>query len=215
MIDDQAKKKIFDADLANIVRQTKAGKPLTKAQRAVITETAERAPESQGPGRPRSAAPELPIYDSIAQCAHATKIPATLIKKAKRSGCAAFRSNRVDLSALLEWIFSQAEGGENWIDFRAKYAALREKIEHDKRAELVVEKEATAQGIHAAEGVFFGALDRIFLSTLPPFLANLDEFKVRDAIRPRIEEMKNLLRAELAQLAAVKPCPRPKPRNAE
>jgi hypothetical protein len=163
--------------------------------------------EIKSPGRPRTVAPDLPIYDSIAQCAEATKIPGTLIKKAKRSGCAAFKSNRVYLAPLLEWIFAQDTGGENWIDFRAKYSALNEKIDHDKKAGLLVEKEPTAKGIHAAESIFFSALERIFLSTLPPFLANLDEFKVRETIRPQLDELNKILRAELAGLAALKPCP--------
>lgn len=205
MIDDKSKEKIFQADLANIVRKTKAGKTLTKAEREIIA--AAPGGKKRAAGRPRSDAPPLPIYDSISAAAAATHIPETLIKRAKRAGCAAFRSNRVDLAKLLEWIFAQGESGENWIEFRAKYAALNEKLEHDERAGQLVEKEPTARGIHAAEAVFFGALDRIFLSTLPPFLAGLDEFQVRQRIAPEVETLKATLRAELATLAATQPCP--------
>lgn len=48
----------------------------------------------------------LPVYDSLAACSGATGIPRSVIQAAKKAGCPAFRSNRVDLAVLLPWIFS-------------------------------------------------------------------------------------------------------------
>ncbi len=51
----------------------------------------------------------LLTFDSMQQCASAMKIPLNVLKKAKRDGCPAFKSNRVFVGEFLEWFFAQGE----------------------------------------------------------------------------------------------------------
>lgn len=153
-------------------------------------------PVSRPVGRPRSELPALPIYDSIAQCSAATGIPQAVLKKAKRAGCVGFRSNRVDLARVLPFIFA-LDGSEDWKDVGAKWSALNEQLDYERRKEIVVEKDPVGRGIQGAEAVLFGALDRTFLSELPPLLKGKDEAAIRAECLAKIEGMKTQLRADL------------------
>ena len=46
-------------------------------------------------------------FDSLLQCSAATGIPLLVLKRAKRNGCPAFRSSRVELYPFLKWYFEQ------------------------------------------------------------------------------------------------------------
>jgi len=47
---------------------------------------------------------ESPVFDSINQCHAMTGLPVVDIRRAKRGGCTAFASHRVNLFALLRWL---------------------------------------------------------------------------------------------------------------
>jgi hypothetical protein len=84
----------------------------------------------------------LPVYDSLAACAGATKIPAPTLRKWKRAGCPAFQGSRVSLAGLLEWLFTGAheDDGVDW-PLRLKRAqAERAELQLAKERETVVEK---------------------------------------------------------------------------
>ena len=73
-------------------------------------------------------AAKLPTYPSMSACAGATGIPAEVLRKAKNAGCPAFHSNgRVNLSALLPWLFTPV-AGEAAAKESFREAELREKI---------------------------------------------------------------------------------------
>src|SRR6266571_6418247 len=69
---------------------------------------------------------ELPVYDSMQQCASRTGLPLSLLKLAKRSGCEGFRWNRVALGPVLTWLFSRdpADNTDWKKDFEKSRACL-------------------------------------------------------------------------------------------
>lgn len=82
----------------------------------------------------------LPVFDSISACSGATGIPASVIKKAKRAGCRAFNSSRVDLAELLRFLFASDDptAGTNWRErLTAAEARLRELDLEEREASLV------------------------------------------------------------------------------
>lgn len=65
-------------------------------------------------------------YDSLGACASATGIPVTLLKQAKRQGCAGFRGGRVYLAPVIRWAFGTAEGSTiNYEQERAQHVVLQ------------------------------------------------------------------------------------------
>jgi hypothetical protein len=84
----------------------------------------------------------LPVYDSLAACAGATKIPAPTLRKWKRAGCPAFKGSRVSLAGLLQWLFNgtQEDDGVDWPLRLRKAQAERAELQLAKERETVVEK---------------------------------------------------------------------------
>jgi hypothetical protein len=65
-------------------------------------------------------------YDSIGACASATAIPITVLKHAKRQGCAAFRGSRVYLAPLIRWLFESPDRSlANYDQERAQHVVLQ------------------------------------------------------------------------------------------
>jgi hypothetical protein len=65
-------------------------------------------------------------YDSIGACASATGIPITVLKHAKRRGCAAFRGSRVYLAPLIRWLFDSPDRSLiNYDQERAQHVVLQ------------------------------------------------------------------------------------------
>lgn len=95
-------------------------------------------------GRPRNAAPELPIYDSMKGTAGATGIPAHVLASAKAAGCPAFRAGRVYLGEFLAWYFNTGSDGEalrDWRDEKLKFEAKLAEQEFQTKAGTLVEFE--------------------------------------------------------------------------
>ena len=107
-------------------------------------------PDQKRPvGRPRMPVSGLPIYDSIASCANAVGIPVPVLRKAKKSGCPAFRSNRVHLGELLPWLFAQGEDSAvgNWADALVEAKAKRERLKLEREKGEVIGVFAAARDI--------------------------------------------------------------------
>lgn len=118
-------------------------------------------------GRPREHAIDLPIYDSMDQCASATGIPLAVLKRAKREGCMHVQHGRVHVGVFLKWFFaklSDLEGDEDrdWAAYDKRMSAkLKEQKLETLRGQLI-EFALVENFIHYLEGVcFFAELDRI------------------------------------------------------
>lgn len=154
--------------------------------------------EARAPGRPRSEGLTLPIYTSMSQCSAATGIPESLLKQSKKLCPHAFTWNRVNFETFLRWFFTEGLKTADWTSLREKHQGLNEQLKYRRAADLVIEKAPVAKGIHAAEAQFFGALDRLFLSELPPLLANKAAGEIHKQSVEKIEELKTILRSSLA-----------------
>lgn len=120
-------------------------------------------------GRPRKAASELPIYDSMDQCTAATGIPLAVIKAAKKAGSDAFKSNRVYLDRLLVWIFSneQADSVTDWNQALAQEKTLRERRKRLMEDEQTADRPTIQRGAGKIMAIIFDTLERSFCYELP------------------------------------------------
>lgn len=125
----------------------------------------------------------------------------SVLKAAKAGGCSGFRSNRVDLGPVLQWIFQQDESSVDWGDEFEKWRAKREKIKHDKDADQVRDIGEVKDGANRAMSIVFSQLDRIFCSELPPALKGLTEIEIRNRSQKEILALQELLRAEFRKLS--------------
>lgn len=165
------------------------------------------APEpKRGRGRPRLPAPSLPIYDSIASCANAVGIPVPVLRKAKKGGCPAFRSNRVHLGELLPWLFAQGDDAAvgNWADALVEAKAKRERLKLDREKGEVISRDLVKSAVQTGVSAVFAGLDKRFVNELPPVLKGLDEIAIRDRVRSSIEKLKADLRVEFARIEEIK-----------
>lgn len=164
-------------------------------------------PEPKRPaGRPRTPVPGLPIYDSIASCASSVGIPVPVLRKAKKSGCPAFRSNRVYLGELLPWLFAQGEDAAvgNWADALVEAKAKRERLKLDREKGEVISRDLVKSAVQTGVAAVFSGLDKRFVNELPPVLKGLDELAIRDRCRGQIERMKADLMKEFAAIEEIK-----------
>ena len=164
-------------------------------------------PEPKRPvGRPRMPVPGLPIYDSIASCANAVGIPVPVLRKAKKSGCPAFRSNRVHLGELLPWLFAQGDDAAvgNWADALVEAKAKRERLKLEREKGEVIGRDLVKSAVQTGVAAVFAGLDKRFVNQLPPVLKGLDELAIRDRFRSEIERLKGDLVREFAQIENIK-----------
>lgn len=136
------------------------------------------------------------VFDSMTQCASATGIPLAALRLAKRSGCDAFKSNRVFLSVFLRWWFTQESTDLNtdWSKELRKEQTLRERIRRQEDEDRVIDAEKVRAFHGRLIGGLFADLDRVFANELPPALKGLDESAVRTRALAEIESVKNRLR---------------------
>ncbi|MBL9174719.1 MAG: hypothetical protein JNL10_14370 [Verrucomicrobiales bacterium] len=92
----------------------------------------------------------LPVFDSIGACAGATGIPVGTIRRAKRAGCRAFNSSRVDLAELLRFMFTGDDptAGVNWRERLTAAEAQLAELDLQERTEALVPM-ATARKVLA------------------------------------------------------------------
>lgn len=123
----------------------------------------------------------LPTYDSITQCSGATGIPEAILKHAKKSGCPAFKSNRVYLEPLLRWLFSRghAEGKTNWGEEFKKWRAKIEQTRYEQRAGELVVKANVDKVVRKVLASTFTILEQILVNEYPVAVAGLDVAEAR------------------------------------
>lgn len=189
--------------LSEILKRLNAGKSLSSGDQAFC----QRLIEANAPGRPRQGADayKLPVYSSMQECAGATPIPLSLLKQAKRSGCAAFKWNRVDLAEFLKWLFSeqgQNAGGEasgkDWSNELKMWLAKRAKIAHDRDARLTLSIDQARHDINAGSAFYFAHWDRM-TDELPAVLKGLDAVAIRERFRSEGEKFKADLRVHFTK----------------
>ena len=127
---------VLEADLANILKKIKAGKPLNKAERDLVAARQSKdAAEDKRSKKHRIAA-------SMGAAAAITKLPMPTIKAAKRAGCDAFNpQGSVDCDRLLEWLADNPQlapdTGEPIFELeRARKTAAERKIKEHEYAIL-------------------------------------------------------------------------------
>lgn len=135
------------------------------------------------------------------QCAASTGIPIGLIKRAKKAGCSAFKSNRVDLRLLLPAVIGAQ--GPDWGEEDRKWSAEARKLKFQKDQERFWEKDEVDQAIAAAVGVLFREIDRLFNIELPPQIKGLDEIGCQKHMLDGAERCKRVLKAELKKFASL------------
>jgi DNA anti-recombination protein RmuC len=101
VINNDTLKKIKQADLANIIRKVKAGKPLSKGERELL----EASTSQEEPKKRKGKKAEVSqVVDTMGAAASQMGYTVDALKAAKRAGCKAFKpGSRVDIFELEEW----------------------------------------------------------------------------------------------------------------
>ena len=141
----------------------------------------------------------LPTYQSMAECATQTGIPRSILKEARKHSPESFRSHRIQLGALLRWIFSQNGDDENWGERLKKAQALREEIRLAKDKQQALDKGEATTAIAKAVSVFFAALDR-HSDEMPAILQGMDAAAIKAQLSANAEGIKTQLRSALEKL---------------
>lgn len=152
-----------------------------------------------GSGRPRVYGTELPVYDSMDQCASATGIPVDYLKRAKRSGCLFIRHGRVHLAEFIRWFFSQADGndGEDWARRSKRALAIKAEIELEKLQNQVIEWQTVDSFITRLVSIdFFGELDRLG-GEFPARLKGKSEVEIAEECDKEKKAIKESLRGKM------------------
>ena len=156
--------------VAELIRKHQSGAILSSKEESWIERVCSASePESiQSKDQPVL---QMPVFDSMQQCAASTGVPLGRLKSAKRSGCGAFRSNRVYSAELLVW-FANPDASAETIDFlfeKAREAKARADLLEMKRSRG--EKETVH--IEEAEAMIRSALQpvRELLLSAPSTLA--------------------------------------------
>jgi len=141
----------------------------------------------------------LGSYSSMQQCAASTGIPLKILSMAKRKGCDAFVSSRVNTKPLIAWLFSQNDDDSNvnWSSELNKEKTFRERIKRQKDEGMVIDRELVQEFALNVMSVIFTELDREFCNVLPPTLKGLEEMQIRNKNSESIERLKDSLRKRL------------------
>lgn len=137
----------------------------------------------------------LPIYENVHQCHHATGIPLSVIKSARRLSKTG-EGNRIGLEALLKAIFTERKE-EDWRALREKSDALRAQAELHEVQGKVLDKDEAGRAFRAAVAMFWQTLDRAAQLELPPLLKGCSEQQIRDELLSMTQQMKATIFAEL------------------
>lgn len=134
----------------------------------------------------------LPIYDSMAQAASRTGIPVAVLKQAKKSGCDAFKWNRVSLTPLLIWLFNRDGDDEDWGNYLKRFQGLREEIKYNREHEEILDKAEVGLALKKVMAILFAGLDK-HADQLPAILHGLDAV----GIKTKITEVNASMRAQI------------------
>jgi len=142
---------------------------------------------------------EFPIYDSMNQCAARSGIPLSVLKRAKKSGCDAFKWNRVDCGKLVRWLFANTKE-EDWRGHFDKYHALREELRHSREAGDALDKGEVSFAVSKAVSLFFNLVDRQANIELPALIKGLSERECQAVLLAAGERLKGALKDGLGAL---------------
>ncbi len=159
-----------------------------------------------GPGRPRQEAAQMPIYDTLQQCAASTGVPLSALKMAKASGCEAFRHGRVNFGEFIRWFFAQASEDDNtdWVKENKRLDALIKRVKLDELKKRVIDFGEVNRFLQQLiGGCFFAELERMG-QEFPPVLKGRDENEIQSRIRAEIEKVKEDLSKKLQAWAPAK-----------
>jgi hypothetical protein len=146
----------------------------------------------------RKEAGTLPTYESMPQCTGATGIPTSVLKKAKRSGCAAFKTgSRIALGPLIKWLFDGGGDSTDWKDHYNKFHALREEVAHKRESGVTILFSAVIQFLgDLIHSFFFGELDRL-AQTLPAVLQGRSALEISLTLKEQFDKTKTGLKDRL------------------
>lgn len=201
--------KIHSAQFGACIKKLKAGKALTEKELAFVDEYEGRLQDKkEHRGRPQTMNLPLPVYSTMLRCTTATGIPRDVLMQAKAEGCPGYKYTKVDLAAVLPWLFRKRDktATETSMGVRTQwetYKGLREKIKYEKETESVISKADVEQGLGEALAELFGTIERVFCSELPPALVGLDEMEVRARCKSEITAAKERLRERFGELAGI------------
>jgi phage terminase Nu1 subunit (DNA packaging protein) len=129
--------------------------------------------------------------DSLAQAAAQLGVPVAKLRRAKRLGCDAFRSGRVDLDALRAWLTERQRSGKPSPDDiepaaigRAKLQVLRQqarrlRLQSDQREKLLVSRAEVCKAMSRTASRVRELLESRLVQVYPTKLAGLDVPRAR------------------------------------
>lgn len=147
VIDPALGAKILDADFKNILKKVKAGTPLSKTERDIVTQRTEGAKHT---------------VDTMKQASTALGVSLKVLKRAKAAGCPGFvKGSRVELNATRKWLEENPETGDADAghDEQLKAERVRKlRIENDKAEGLLISKAELAERLIGLCGQIDGTL---------------------------------------------------------
>lgn len=184
-LDPKVTEKILDADIANILKKVKAGKPLSAAERERIAQAGEGE-------RPQ-------IVDTMAQAVSITGLPLSLLKLYKRrKDCTAFlKGSRVNIDALKAFHAEHADEVKAMPVITKEEADIKLKLLKYDREMFAFERD---KGMHI-EKAKLGAeikqiathqrlvLQRKLETELPPKLLGKSVIEIAQAMREAVDEI--------------------------
>lgn len=163
----------------------------------------------------------------MAQCSARTGIPVAGLREAKGAGAPGFVGSKVDLAALVPWVFGPEGGrvgkapadgqmeldGMSTVGSRGMldhYKWKREKLRYERESGELASKQEVCDGLAAGMAVLFGELDRVLASELPPELVGMREMEIRRRVRDAVEEAKEGFRNRIETLGQANELGEPK-----
>lgn len=135
----------------------------------------------------------LPVYDSLAECAAAAKIPIEILKAAKRDGCPFVLNGRPHLAEFIQWFFQRTEGQldkENWSRRSKRAEALTREFALQVKQGQVVDRALTTRFLRFMSAAWKEDYDRQ-AQEYPALLKGCDE----DAIFKEVKRQQKIARA--------------------
>lgn len=208
------------ANVANILGQLAAGKPITAAQQKLVTDYQRRlfppppadpipTPRAPAPPRPRPTAADITgqVADTMAAASAMTGHSEENLSRAKAAGCPAFRGSRVYLGELVAWIEANPEvlaTGDDALD------AVQLAIASERHRKLRFENDvAEGRYIPAADIAprveqfgrdLLAILRRVLEDESPRRLAGREEAEVREINRQLVDAIADAVRTGTRQL---------------
>jgi hypothetical protein len=193
---------IEEANVAALLSQLKAGKPLSAAQQKIVTDYKKKLADLAATATNAATAPGAPrVADSMEAASALTGIHRDIIARAKAAGCPAFRGSRVYVDELVEWLEENAESlptGNTVLD-EINQEIQRQKLRKITFANNVEEGRYIRREDQAAQILALGialknTLRKKLEEELPDKLANRSREEVLHLARELMDEICRLFR---------------------